>query len=308
MTGVHVSCPAPACACCCPSTGRSSAATADESCWSACRTRSSDTMSMTGFLDFFTAPRHARGRAGGAERPASHGSNDASNGSDRRSTRPTTIAGYQLRVGRAVPLRRDARAGRRQFLGLLQPRDLLHAGALRQGRAAADGRDPVPGRVPHRQRLRHDRLRPRLREHRVRLPHGRAAGTRRTGHRFDRPKILLDPLRQGDRRPRRLGRDAGLERRLSSTAAGWCSTTSTGRTTGRWRSPIEDLVIYEMHVRGFTRASVVGRQVSRHLRRPPREDPLPEGAGRQLPRADADLRVRRVREQPAAPGRRASCC
>ena len=67
-------------------------------------------------------------------------------------------------------------------------------------------------------------------------------------------------------------------------------------------TPIEDLVIYEAHVRSFTRASVVRRAASGHLRGHPRQDPLPQRARRQLPRTDADLRVRRVREQPPEPG------
>ena len=53
---------------------------------------------------------------------------------------------------------------------------------------------------------------------------------------------------------------------------------------------------------GFTVDPVLGRPPSRHLRRPGREDPLPEGAGRHGRRAAADRRVRRERlpvRQPA---------
>ena len=50
-----------------------------------------------------------------------------------------------------------------------------------------------------------------------------------------------------------LGRAAGLEQRLPAPRRAWSTTTSTGTTTIRSKSPMEDLVIYEMHVRGFTR-------------------------------------------------------
>ena len=69
-------------------------------------------------------------------------------------------------------------------------------------------------------------------------------------------------------------------------------------------TPLDDLVIYEMHVRGLTRAPVVRREVPGHVRRRAREDPVPEGPRRQLRRAAARLRIRRVREQPTRPGRR----
>ena len=105
-----------------------------------------------------------------------------------------------------------------------------------QGRAAAEGRDPLPGRVPHRQRLVDDRLRPGLREHRVRLPHGRPVQP--AGRAPLRP--LQDParpVRPGHRRPRRLGRCRPTgTRRLPAPRRGWSSTTSTGTTTTRWRS------------------------------------------------------------------------
>ena len=77
------------------------------------------------------------------------------------------------------------------------------------------------------------------------------------GHRFDRSKILLDPYARAVG-----GRDSGARSRTgaasSSTAAGSSSTTSTGRATGLWKSRCKDLVIYEMHVRGFTRHASSG--------------------------------------------------
>jgi hypothetical protein len=51
----------------------------------------------------------------------------------------------------------------------------------------------------------------------------------------------------------------------------------------------------------FHRSPLGRRQAPRHLRRHRGEDPVPEGTGRELRRADADLRVRRVREQFANP-------
>ena len=135
----------------------------------------------------------------------------------------------------------------------------------------------------------------------VRLPHGRARSTR-AGHRFDSVEDPAGPLR-----PSVAGRDvwgqrAGWER-LCQHRAVWCRMTSTGKGTARWRLPIEDLVIYEMHVRGFTRHPSSGVKFPGTFAGPAREDSVPEGAGRQLRRADADLRVRRVREQPPASSR-----
>ncbi len=112
----------------------------------------------------------------------------------------------------------------------------------------------------------------------VRLPHGRPV---RPG---DRPPLRPDQGPARSRTPASIGgRDvwgaaARLGRPATSTAAASSSTTSTGRTTGRCESPIEDLVIYEMHVRGFTRHPSSGVKHPRHLRRPAREDPLPQGA------------------------------
>ena len=43
-------------------------------------------------------------------------------------------------------------------------------------------------------------------------------------------------------------------------------------------TPLEDSIIYELHVRGFT-CHPSGRRAPRHLRRADREDPVPEGLG-----------------------------
>ena len=113
------------------------------------------------------------------------------------------------------------------------------------------------------------------------------------GQRFDRTKILLDPYAKVIS-----GRDV------------WGQTPDWNNVyqhRGRfvyddfdWEGdhpleiPIEDLVIYEMHVRGFTRHPSSGVRHPGTFAAIQREDPLPERTGRQLRRADADLRVRRV--------------
>ena len=129
------------------------------------------------------------------------------------------------------------------------------------------------------------------------------------GHRFDRTKILLDPYAKaiggrdvwgekpdwndvypaprpaGPRRLRLGGRPAARTARSRTRSSTRCTCAASPGTRRR--------------------ASSIPGTFAGH----PREDPVPEGAGRQLRRADADLRVRRVREQPAEPGdRRARCC
>jgi len=56
----------------------------------------------------------------------------------------------------------------------------------------------------------------------------------------------------------------------------------------------EDLVIYEMHVRGFTPPRLLGRPSPRHLRGGDGKNPPSESLGNQLRRAVARVRVRRV--------------
>ena len=69
------------------------------------------------------------------------------------------------------------------------------------------------------------------------------------------------------------------------------------------RRPSARTIIYEMHVRGFTRhpSSGVGGEDPRHLRRADREDPLPAGARHHRRRAAAGVPVRRP-GLPAGPG------
>ena len=39
---------------------------------------------------------------------------------------------------------------------------------------------------------------------------------------------------------------------------GWCSTISTGVTRREPKKPMQELIIYEMHVRGFTKHASSG--------------------------------------------------
>jgi len=63
---------------------------------------------------------------------------------------------------------------------------------------------------------------------------------------------------------------------------------------------IEDLIIYEMHVRSFTRHPSSGVKQAGDVRRNYRQGSLSQVARRELRRTDARLRVRRVREQQGA--------
>ena len=203
---------------------------------------------------------------------------------DRIDVYPThEFDGFKLRPGRPYPFGATLVPGGVNFSDLLAACELLRARALREGRSRTVRRDPLPRLV---REARHagavwgdfrvgnvfcdGRLRPRLREHRVRLPHGRARSARERGrpafHRSTREDPAR-PLRQGHRRPRRLGRSSRTGTMPTRTAAGSSTTTSTGSDDRPLEIPIEDLVIYEMHVRGFTRHPSSGVKHPGHLRR-----------------------------------------
>ena len=103
-------------------------------------------------------------------------------------------------------------------------------------------------------------------------------------------------------RPSSPGRDvwAGTVRGRSRSgpAAAACSTAARRYD---WDddapplTPLEDTIIYELHVRGFTCHPSSRRRAPRHLPRAGREDPVPEVARRHRGRTAADPRVRRVR-------------
>ena len=258
-------------------------------------------MAMTGFLDFFTTRGHARARWT-LLTPGATWRRDQ----DHRWSAIDALPDARHRAGYNAP-RRDGRSrsaprfvpGGVNFSIFSQPRHGLHAGALR------------------------------ARASRSRWPRFRFPTEFRIGNVFAMTVFDLDfenieygyrmdgPVRPGTRAT------ASTDRRSCSTRTPRRSAAATsGARRPNWNDvyqhrgrlvfddfdweddrpleiPIEDLVIYEMHVRGFTRHPSSRRQAPGHLRRPPREDSVPEGARRQLPRADADLRVRRVREQPA---------
>ena len=111
------------------------------------------------------------------------------------------------------------------------------------------------------------------------------------GHRFDKTKILMDPYAKAI-----AGRDLwGVEpdwnnayqhrARLAFDDFDWEGDRPL-------ETPMEDLVIYEMHVRGFTRHPSSKVKHPGTFRGHPRENPVSQEARRQLPRTDAHLRIR----------------
>ncbi len=93
--------------------------------------------------------------------------------------------------------------------------------------------------------------------------------SRRQGHRFNPAKAAARSLREGDRGHARLerrllrlpgrrprgGRDAGRPRQRAATCprAWWSTPRSTGAATGRRARRWHRTVIYEVHVKGFTK-------------------------------------------------------
>ena len=123
------------------------------------------------------------------------------------------------------------------------------------------------------------------------------------GQRFDKMKILLRSVRQGDRRPGCLARQAGLERHLSAPRPAVIRRLRLG---GRLRSRDRDE--RSRHLRGarsrFHGAPILEGLGPGNVRRASREDPVSQVAGRQLHRVIADLRIRRMGKQPPAPRNR----
>ena len=102
---------------------------------------------------------------------------------------------------------------------------------------------------------------------------------RRQGHRFDPQKVLIDPYARG--------LDRTLWDRGSACAPGDNVATSPRSAVVDladydWEGdqplnrPMEDLVIYEAHVGGFTRSPSAQVRAAGHVRRPHREDPVPD--------------------------------
>ena len=214
-------------------------------------------MSATGFLELLqyaaTACRGRR-RQERVTRMACHGS--VSTFTPPMSTRGTSC------VRQALPLWRHLGARRGQLLRLLAATPPLARWCCSaRANPSRWSRSRSQTSLPHRQCLRHDGVRPRLREHRIRLPHGRSlrsagAATAST------PAKFCSTRTPGHRRPRRLGQPARLERhfqhrgRLVFDDFDWEDDRPL-------EMPIEDLVVYEMHVRGFTRHPSAGVEASR---------------------------------------------
>ena len=131
----------------------------------------------------------------------------------------------------------------------------------------------------------------------------------RTDGPLERPPVRCDEVLSPPVRPGR-GGSGGLRprrglRRGGDNAATAMKRVRRGPSAYDWRGtarsgdPSSQTIVYEMHVRGFTRhpAPALPSRAG-HLRRLRREDPVPEGARRDRGRASPGLRVRR----PARPG------
>ena len=99
----------------------------------------------------------------------------------------------------------------------------------------------------------------------LRLPRRTARSTRERGLRFDAAKVLLDPYGRGVVVPtsysREAARRAGRQRRDGDEERGRRSRApTTGKATRRCAGPSSRTIIYEMHVRGFTRHPSSGRR------------------------------------------------
>ena len=121
------------------------------------------------------------------------------------------------------------------------------------------------------------------------------------------------PARPGLHRPgrrQRLGRQSTDYFDPQTSMHGTMRRSLFFRRPFDWRedapllTPLEDSIIYELHVRGFTCHPSRRRLQARHLRRPGREDPLSAAARRHGRRAAAGPRIRRGRlpvRQSASP-------
>ena len=119
------------------------------------------------------------------------------------------------------------------------------------------------------------------------------------GHRFDKAKFLLDPMARAVSGRDVWGGPAGPIApvplpRPDHPAGLRLGRRPAARAAHRGPRHLRD-ARPRLHAQPDFR-----RQVSRHFCRAAREDPVPEGARRQLRRAAADLRVRRAGERPDA--------
>ena len=202
-------------------------------------------------------------------------------------------AGFALRPGVPLPFGATVLARGVNFAVYSRHASACTLVLFEPGVGAAPRGDPVPARVPHRRRVRHDGLRSRPRHLRVRLSPGR-------------PVVPSGgpPLRSGDR----------------SCSIPWPVRSAAATSGAPALDPSAPVPLPRPHHPGGLRLGRrsaagtahrgpghlrdarprlhaqpdVGRQVSRHLCRRAREDPVPEGARRQLRRAHAGLRIRRA--------------
>ena len=196
--------------------------------------------------------------------------------SSRSLARPATRMPHAQPADRSRPLSAPGRLG--------QPDGVNFVLLCRHGTAVflvlypLDGHEPLaeialhPRAQPHRRPLAHPRRRPAA-GLRLRLARGRPARARpllRPGHRPARPR------RHRPVRRRRLGRS-----RRAATSAAPSRRSVFLRRPFHWQedapplTPLEDTIIYELHVRGFTCHPSSRRRHPGHLRRPGREDPVP---------------------------------
>ena len=182
----------------------------------------------------------------------------------------------------AVPARRDLGRRRRQLRALLRARDQRRALPVRLGRRGDGVADHSAARAD-----RHGLARLPARRAAgpaLRLPRPRPVRRRSTGHRFNPHKLCSIPtprrsaarLRWDDalfgythRRSRRrpVARRARQRRRTRRSPRS-STRRSPGATTAPPRTPWHETVIYELHVKGFTKLHP-GRagDAARHLRR-----------------------------------------
>ena len=123
-------------------------------------------------------------------------------------------------------------------------------------------------------------------------------GATEEGFRFDRDKVLIDPYTRGITKTLwRRGDACGPGDNLATSLRCVVIDTASYDWEGDkpLNRPMNETIIYEMHVGGFTRGVGRGRRSSRYIFRGRREDPLPQEPRRHRGRAIAAVRVRRHR-------------
>ena len=101
------------------------------------------------------------------------------------------------------------------------------------------------------------------------------------GHRFDKGQVLLDPMAHAVSGRDSWGEQPDLSRPCPYRAR-IIPRTSTGKAIGLLELPMQDLIIYEMHVRGFTRSLTSGCQIPGTFAGVREKIPYLKSLGRQL--------------------------